>query len=328
MAGVSTTLSIVLLELLRCPLCGRGFSAEAEKLLCAGGHTFPVVRGVPRLAPEAELDQERRRTAAAFGYSWSHYPKANPYTEEQWRDWVVPLEPADLEGMTVLDAGCGLGGFAEYARAWGASHVVGIDLSEAIDAARERLGDEVGLVQGDILSLPFAPESFDLAYSIGVLHHLADPERGFRAIAETVRPGGLVFAWVYGREHNGLIVHVIDPLRKHVLSRLPRGVLKWGVSLPLAALLWPLVRAARSGASFPYSPYFSFLSRRDFGFTHGVVFDHLVAPTSHYIRRQEFAGWFERAGLVDTRISSRNGNSWRGLGRVARPGGVPEPSQR
>ena len=306
-----------LLLVLRCPTCRSELSVrDGEELECAQGHAFPVVRGIPRLVAEASLDAERTRTADAFGYSWTHYPKKNPYTEEQWRDWVVPLTEADFEGKRVLDVGCGLGGFAEYARRWGAEHVVGVDLSAAIDAAHERLGDDVDLVQGDIYAMPLADDGFDLAYSIGVLHHLPDPERGFQAMVRTVRPGGLVFAWVYGREGNGLIVRVVDPVRRRVLSRLPRGFLKWAVSLPLAAVLWPFVAAARRGASFPYSAYFRFLGQRDFGFTHGVVFDHLVAPTSHYIRREDFAAWFERGGLVDVRITRRNENSWRGLGRV------------
>jgi SAM-dependent methyltransferase len=313
---VSAAPTETLLELLRCPVCRSRLSSSGGALICAEGDRFPVVRGIPRLVPGASLDAERTRTADAFGYSWGHYPKKNPYTEEQWRDWVVPLTAADLEGKTVLDVGCGLGGFAEHARAWGAAWVVGVDLSSAIDAARERLGNDVELVQGDIYAMPLADGSFDLAYSIGVLHHLPDPERGFRAVVETVRPGGLAFAWVYGREGNGLIVRVVDPLRRHVLSRLPRGFLKWAISLPVAAILWPFVRAARRGASFPYSAYFRFLAQSDFRFTHGVVFDHLVAPTSHYIRREEFEGWFERAGLVDVRITRRNENSWRGLGRV------------
>jgi SAM-dependent methyltransferase len=309
-------MSQTLLEVLRCPICRSAFEARGDTLTCSGGHTFPVVRGIPRLAPDDSLDAERRRTAAAFGYSWTHYPKENPYTEEQWRDWVVPLAPADFQGRRVLDVGCGLGGFAEYARAWGAERVVGVDLSAAIDAARERLGGEVDLIQGDIYAMPLADQSFDLAYSIGVLHHLPDPERGFRSVVDTVRPGGRVFAWVYGRENNGLIVHVVDPLRRHLFTRLPRGLLKWGVSLPLAAVLWPFVGLARTGASFPYSAYFRFLAQRDFSFTHGVVFDHLVAPTSHYVRREDFEGWFHRAGLVDVEISWRNRNSWRGLGTV------------
>jgi SAM-dependent methyltransferase len=262
------------------------------------------------------LDPERTRTAEAFGYSWTHYAKQNPYTEEQWRDWVVPLSEVDFDRKLVLDAGCGLAGFAEFAKEWGASRVVGVDFSEAVDAAKERLGDRIEFVPGDLYELPFEPGTFDLAYSIGVLHHLPDPERGFRSVAGAVRPGGLVFAWVYGREGNDFLVRVIDPLRRRVFSRLPRGLLKWAVALPLAVALWPLVKAAGAGLRVPYASYFSFLAKREFGFTHGVVFDQLVAPTTHYLRREEFEAWFVRAGLVDVTITRRNENSWRGLGRL------------
>jgi hypothetical protein len=65
----------------------------------------------------------------------------------------------------------------------------------------------------------------------------------------------------------------------------------------------------------PYRDYLVWLGKTDFAFVHGVVFDHLVAPTSHYIRREEFERWFSDAGLVDVEITWRNRNSWRGLGR-------------
>jgi ubiquinone/menaquinone biosynthesis C-methylase UbiE/uncharacterized protein YbaR (Trm112 family) len=302
--------------LLRCPECGGEFKREDDELSCANGHRYPVVRGIPRLFDDARLSVEQRRTADAFGYSWTHYPKENPYTEEQWSDWVLPLTRESFAGKRVLDAGCGLGGFAEYARRWGASEVVGIDLSEAIDAAKERLDGSVALVQGDLHQMPFPPASFDIAYSIGVLHHLPHPEAGFRSVVRMVRPGGWVFAWVYGRENNGWIVHVVDPLRKHLLTRLPRWAIKWLLSVPLAAALIPMIAIAKRTRSLPYGDYLRWLGERDFEFVHGVVFDHLVAPTSHYIRREEFEQWFKAAGLVDVQITWRNRNSWRGLGRV------------
>jgi SAM-dependent methyltransferase len=290
---------------------------EDDELYCLDGHRYPMVRGIPRLFDQARLSVEQQRTADAFGYSWTHYPKENPYTEEQWRDWVVPLGPSDFEGKRVLDAGCGLGGFAEYAQQWGADQVVGVDLSEAIDAAKERLdGGRIALVQGDLHRLPFARRSFDLAYSIGVLHHLPDPRKGFEAVAGMVRPGGIMFAWVYGRENNGWIVRVVDPVRKHVLRKLPRWLVKWGISFPLALMLLPLVAIAKRSPSMPYGAYLNWLGKRDMEFIHGVVFDHLVAPTSHYVRKEEFESWFHAAGLVDVQLSWRNQNSWRGLGRV------------
>lgn len=304
------------LKILRCTVCGDHLQRDRDEVFCARSHRYPVVDGVPRLVAEARLSPRQQRTADAFAYAWTRYPKENPYTEQQWADWILPLTSADFEGRLVLDAGCGLGGFAEYAAGWGADRVVGIDLSDAVFAARRRVGERVDVIQADLHRPPFAPGTFDLAYSIGVLHHLEDPEAGFAAVAAMVRPGGMVFAWVYGRENNGWIVTLVDPVRKHLLPRLPRLVLKWGVAWPAAALLWPLVRLATRRPRLPYRPYLRWLSERDFAFLHGVVFDHLVAPTSHYVRRDEFAAWFERAGLEDVQITWRNRNSWRGLGRL------------
>jgi SAM-dependent methyltransferase len=284
---------------------------------CSEGHRYPVVRGVPRLFEDARVSPDQQRTAGAFGYTWTHYPKRNPYTEEQCRDWLVPLTPTDFRHKRVLDAGCGLGGFAEYVHRWGASEVVAVDLSAAVDSARERLDEPVQLIQADLHRLPFAPASFDIAYSIGVLHHLPDPERGFRAVTGMVRPGGKVFAWVYGRENNGWIVHAVDPVRKHLLSRMPRRVVKWGICAPLALFLTAFSKLASGFRRMPYGDYLRWLGRRDLQFVHGVVVDHLLAPTAHYIRREEFKQWFERAGLIDVEISWRNRNSWRGVGSIA-----------
>ena len=115
-----------------CPTCGASLSLNGAEATCASGHSFPVADGIPRLVDAARLGPGQDTTAEAFGYSWTHHPLDNPYTEEQWRDWVEPLKPADFAGKRVLDAGCGLGGFVEYSRRWGAGRIVGVDLSEGM----------------------------------------------------------------------------------------------------------------------------------------------------------------------------------------------------
>jgi SAM-dependent methyltransferase/uncharacterized protein YbaR (Trm112 family) len=312
-----------LLDLLRCPVCQGELERDGDRLSCAGGHAFPIVREVPRLVEAGGLSREQQGTAAAFGYSWTNYGAANPYTEEQWADWIWPLTPADFAGKLVLDAGCGLAGFADYALKWGARQVVGVDVSAAIDGAQARFGDRIDLAQADIHRLPFAPGTFDIAYSIGVLHHLEDPASGFASLAKMVRPGGIAFAWVYGRENNTWIIKGVNPVREKVLARLPHTLLKWGVALPAAAVLYPATRLARRTESLPYGQYFAWLGTRGFGYVHGVVFDHLVAPTAYYIAEEDFRKWFTDAGLEGIELSWRNRNSWRGMGRVPMPSSAP-----
>ena len=80
--------------------------------------------------------------------------------------------------------GCGTGRHAYFAAQYGAREVVALDLSEAVETARDNLAqfDNVHVVQGDLLRPPFRTAAqgggFDLVYSIGVLHHLPDPYAG------------------------------------------------------------------------------------------------------------------------------------------------------
>ena len=80
----------------------------------------------------------------------------------------------------MLDAGCGMGRYLRIAAESPARLIVGLDLSQAVVAARELTTDlpHVAVVRGDLLRLPFAPGSFDQIYSLGVLDHTPDPRRG------------------------------------------------------------------------------------------------------------------------------------------------------
>ncbi|HVJ80417.1 MAG TPA: methyltransferase domain-containing protein, partial [Planctomycetia bacterium] len=71
--------------------------------------------------------------------------------------------------------------------------------------------------------LPFAPESFDFVFSIGVLHHSPDAAAAFRAIARMVRPGGRLSVWLYRR--NSWPQERINDLARWTAQKLPRRAL-------------------------------------------------------------------------------------------------------
>jgi len=90
-----------------------------------------------------------------------------------------------------------MGRFAEVATKWGA-RVVGIDLSAAAEVAAKNLAArDFTAFQADVFALPFAPESFDLIYSVGVLHHTPDCEAAVKTLAKYLKPGGILAVWLY-----------------------------------------------------------------------------------------------------------------------------------
>jgi 2-polyprenyl-3-methyl-5-hydroxy-6-metoxy-1,4-benzoquinol methylase len=140
--------------------------------------------------------------ADSFGFQWQRYSRTqldhdNVRESEAHFRKRTGFNPEQLKGKLVLDVGCGMGRFAEVASRWGA-RVIGIDLSVAAEVAARNLADrDFVAFQADVFHLPFAPESFDFIYSIGVLHHTPDCEQAVKVLPQFLKPGGTLAVWLY-----------------------------------------------------------------------------------------------------------------------------------
>ena len=116
------------------------------------------------------------------------------FSAENVAFWVPAMIGAVGIGAadTVLDVGCGTGGFAAaIAEATGAA-VTGLERSEAFLARACALSADVEWIQGDAELLPFAGGVFSCVLLSLVLHQLAKPERCVAGVARVLRPGGRV----------------------------------------------------------------------------------------------------------------------------------------
>jgi uncharacterized protein YbaR (Trm112 family)/ubiquinone/menaquinone biosynthesis C-methylase UbiE len=323
-----------LVNLLACPECHQALTLAVSheegdeiiegNLTCTGcKREYPVRGGIPRFVGQVNSEQEK--TAEAFGWQWTHFTQMHDTFKTQFLDWIFPIPETFFKDKVVLDAGCGIGRHMYYAAEFGAREIIGLDISDAAETCYHNLAKtnpRAHVVQADLTKPPFAPNTFDFVYSIGVLHHTPEPEVGFHALVKTVKRGGTMFAWVYGHENNGIIHYFIDPLRKNVTRYMPYTMLRI-FSFILAVILHALVKLIYRplnmlGVKFlPYNDYFYQLSGFNFNTNYTIVFDHLVAPTAFYLKRDEFEAWFKQAQLNNIEISWRNKNSWRGRGVVS-----------
>jgi len=122
--------------------------------------------------------------------------------------------------LRMLVAGCGTVQAACIAYMNPDDAVTGIDLSET-SLAHERFLQErhrlenLRLFKGDLLEVASLGTGFDVILCTGVLHHMADPLKGWKALVDVLEPGGLMYIALYSRFGR----HHVNACRQEIAER-------------------------------------------------------------------------------------------------------------
>jgi len=163
--------------------------------LTDGDREWPIIDYIPRFVPpEGHWD--------SFSFQWRKHPRLLSQThsgltlyrerfnkETRW--------PADLRGQTVIEAGCGSGGFTRFALETGAT-VLSFDVSKSVDVSyRENRHENLLVVQASLFEMPFV--AADRIYCFGVLQHTPDPRAALHSLTRKLKPGGHLATDIYAR---------------------------------------------------------------------------------------------------------------------------------
>lgn len=119
------------------------------------------------------------------------------------------LNGVNLEGKSILDIGCGVGGVDFLlASTYKAGYVLGIDVQDnLIEIARQRaekkgLASHCGFVKVWPGPLPFPPQSFDIVFSKDAIVHIPDKHALMKDVHRLLKPGGMFVAsdWLIGHD--------------------------------------------------------------------------------------------------------------------------------
>lgn len=204
-----------ILPYLVCPVCKSKLSIDVEqtdgehveegRLICkndACGKIFKILKGVPRLVVEEEIDSNAKQTSESFDVKWKWHPRFgfSGSSAESHYNWYYEkyhwtkekFESFLASKRLILDAGCGTGHDVALYASMTRGEVFGIDISCSVDLAYQNTKslENAHIIQADILNLPFKEEVFNFIASEGVLHHTPSTRSAFESLVKCLTPGG------------------------------------------------------------------------------------------------------------------------------------------
>jgi len=302
------------------------------------GAAYPILRGIPRILDDSylalveglpadwvkghrkpsvsrpsEFESVQIRTVKAFAEEWRYFSENLSDYGPIAQCYFDLLSPKQLAGVT-LDAGCGMGRWARHVAGPGDA-LIAMDLSASVEVAAKTLEGlpNTHVVQSDLHALPFRPDTFDLIYSLGVLHHLPVPEQGLKALVKHLRPDGYLLAYFYyALDNRPRYFHYLLPVvmgLRLVISRLPHRLALWISFVIALALYWPLIqvgnllRALGFKAAARQVPLHEFYTGKPFRILFNDSVDRFATSVEFRFSRTEIAAMLARVGLSDIRFS-------------------------
>ena len=228
----------------------------------------------PYPPPVDDLDEYRQR--------WQDEGRRRADFHLHWPD------KAYRANLTVLVAGCGTAQAAKHALRQPACHVVGIDISETSVLHTETLKRKYHLTNLEVYQLPVERagelgRSFDEIVCTGVLHHLADPDVGLRALRDLLKPDGAMHLMVYATYGRAGVYMLQDYCRRLGIGNTEAEIRDLANTLRALPQDHPLARLLGESADF----------RSQAGLA-----DALLHPRDRAYTVPELFDFLERAGLV------------------------------
>ena len=237
--------------------------------------------GVPRFVDQDHL--------ASFGAQWNRFDVVRDEEDRRVFEVKTGVRLDELSGLRVLDAGCGGGRYSRLAALAGAE-VVGADQSTAVEKAAEVCRDlpTARFLQADLKRLPLEAGSFDLVFSIGVMHHDQDTRTVFDAVSQMVRPGGRLAVWLY-RRNTWWQEWINDRMRLRTAGMTEKQLERWCHRLVRLGGVPVLNRVINKLVNFSNHP--------DPELRMCDTHDWYAPAFQHHHTVQELREWFESAGF-------------------------------
>jgi len=251
-----------------------------------------------------------------FGSEWSRFDQSSLSASDQaemFKSYFNIFPWGSLpSGSIGVDIGCGSGRWASLV-APRVGHLHLVDPSQdALSVARKNLFNttNVSFYQSSADEMPFAQNSLDFAYSLGVLHHVSDTRKAIYSIFRVLKPGAPFLIYLYyafdQRPWWFRTIWRVSDIFRRLVSKLPAFLknliceaIALLVYLPLARIALILERCGRLPDAWPLAYY----RNRKYYVMRTDALDRFGTRLEKRFSRQEIKSMLESAGFTDIRFS-------------------------
>jgi SAM-dependent methyltransferase len=256
-------------------------------------------------------------TVESFGEEWSRF---NHFDDEELKlcgdEYFDITDASSVSKNTLaLDLGCGSGRWSRYL----APHVKfieAVDPSEAVLAASKNLEDfdNVRVTKASVDNLPFADNSFDLIFSLGVLHHIPDTGKAIVTATKKLKPDGYFLLYLYYRfDNRGMIfksLFYLSHIVRLIVSKSPKFLKQFLSELIALFVYMPFVIFARLVKSFGGSEIYESLPLayyvdKSFYIIRNDSLDRFGTPLEQRFTKKEITNMLEVAGMKNIVFSEQ-----------------------
>jgi len=256
------------------------------------------------------------QTIKDFGEQWLRYCDNEGFygSLELFSDILSPfLTPDEINNCRVAEIGSGTGRIVNMLLKTGAEHIVAVEPSVAFEVLCRNIAEPERVtclkITGDQLP-PYG--DLDYIFSIGVLHHVEDPDPVVKAVYKALRPGGRFLVWLYGKERNRLYLALLQPLRglsKHLPHSLLAALVEI-IYLPSVVYLGLCRRFPLPMQGYLLSVFEKMSPRK----RRLIIYDQLNPTYAKYYTRLEAEKLLMANKFGNVLVHHRHGYSWTVIG--------------
>ena len=202
-----------------------------------------------------------------------------------------------------------------------------IDPSESIFAAAKILDDvdNVRITQASVDNIPFPDESFDLVFSLGVLHHIPDTFKAMASAVKKVKKNGYFLVYLYyDFENRGVLfkfLFSIVTLVRKVISKLPNKLKKISTDIIAIIIYYPFSLISRLVKFLSKSDLYlklplSYYSDKSFYVMRNDSFDRFGTPLEQRFNKTQINDMMTKCGLSEI-VFSKKSPYWHAVGKKA-----------